>query len=117
MFENRCQQSKTEVNVRTERSQNSSHDQTCFLLKKTFGTSTLFFELLKNRKNTKHQSEISACEQKSTSEKAKFCSNTVFSFYYKISAKKVHAAKLLVFFFTSCFGVTNFTTPNCFQNS
>ena len=35
MFENRSQQSKTEVNVRTERSQNSSHEQTCFLLKKT----------------------------------------------------------------------------------
>ena len=34
MFENRSQQSKTEVNARTERSQNSSHEQTCFLLKK-----------------------------------------------------------------------------------
>ena len=34
MFENRSQQSKTEVNARAERSQNSSHEQTCFLLKK-----------------------------------------------------------------------------------
>ena len=34
MFENRSQQSKTEVNARTERSQISSHEQTCFLLKK-----------------------------------------------------------------------------------
>ena len=34
MFENRSQQSKTEVNARTERSQNSSHEQTCSLLKK-----------------------------------------------------------------------------------
>ena len=33
MFENRSQQSKTEVNARTERSQNSSHEQTCLLLK------------------------------------------------------------------------------------
>ena len=35
MFENRSQQSKTELNTRIERSQNSSHEQTCFLLKKT----------------------------------------------------------------------------------
>ena len=33
MFENRSQQSKTEVKARTQRSQNSSHEQTCFLLK------------------------------------------------------------------------------------
>ena len=32
-----------------------------------------------NRENRKNQSEISACEQKPTSEKANFCSNTVFS--------------------------------------
>ena len=29
--------------------------------------------------NSKNQSEIAACEQKTTSEKANFCSNTVFS--------------------------------------
>ena len=28
---------------------------------------------------SKNQSEIAACEQKTTSEKANFCSNTVFS--------------------------------------
>ena len=39
MFENRSQQSKMEVNARTERSQNSSHEQTCFLLKKHSSTS------------------------------------------------------------------------------
>ena len=33
----------------------------------------------KNRKNSKNQSEIAACEQKTTSEKANFCSSTVFS--------------------------------------
>ena len=47
----------------------------------------------KNRKQRKNQSEIAACEQKTTSEKANFCSNTVFSLYFKIRAKKIHAAK------------------------
>ena len=32
---------------------------------------------------TKNQSEIAACEQKTTSEKANFCSHTVFSLYFK----------------------------------
>ena len=31
--------------------------------------------------------------QKTTSEKANFCSNTVFSIYFKIRVKKFHAAK------------------------
>ena len=51
----------------------------------------------KNRKNSKHQSEIAACEQKTTTDKANFCSNTVFSLYFKIRAKKFHAAKPLAF--------------------
>ena len=51
----------------------------------------------KNRKNSKNQSEIAACEQKTTSEKANFCSNTVFSLYFKFGAKKFHAAKPLAF--------------------
>ena len=51
----------------------------------------------KNRKNSKNQSEIAACEQKTTSEKANFCSNTVFSLYFKFRAKKIHAAKALAF--------------------
>ena len=34
MFENRSQQSKTEVKAQIERNQNSSHEQTCFLLEK-----------------------------------------------------------------------------------
>ena len=51
----------------------------------------------KNRKNSKNQSEIAACEQKTTSEKANFCSNTVFSTYFKFKAKKFHATKLLAF--------------------
>ena len=51
----------------------------------------------KNRKNSKNQSEIAACEQKTTSEKANFCSNTIFSLYFKIRAKKFHAAKPFAF--------------------
>ena len=51
----------------------------------------------KNRKKSKHHSEFAACEQKTTSEKANFCSNTIFSLYFKFSAKKFHAAKPLAF--------------------
>ena len=45
----------------------------------------------------KNQSEIAACEQKTTNEKANFCSNTVFLLYLKFRAKKFHAAKPLAF--------------------
>ena len=51
----------------------------------------------KYQKNSKNQSEIAACEQKTTSEKANFCSNTVLSLYFKFRAKKFHAAKPLAF--------------------
>ena len=51
----------------------------------------------KNRKNSKNQSEISACEQKTTTDKANFCSNTVFSLCFKFRAKKFHSAKPLAF--------------------
>ena len=51
----------------------------------------------KNRKNSKNQSEIAACEQKTTTEKPNFCSNTVFSLYFKIRAEKIHAKKPLAF--------------------
>ena len=47
----------------------------------------------KNRKNSKNQSEIAACEQKITTEKPNFCSNTVFSLYFNIRTRKTHAAK------------------------
>ena len=46
---------------------------------------------------TENQSEIAACEQKTTSEKANFCSNTVFSLHLKFRAKKIHSAKPLTF--------------------
>ena len=51
----------------------------------------------KNRKNSKNQSEIATCEQKTTTEKPNICSNTVFSLYFKIRAKKIHASKPLAF--------------------
>ena len=52
----------------------------------------------KNRKkNRKNQSEIATCEQKTTSEKENFSSNTVFSLYFKIRAKNFHATKPLDF--------------------
>ena len=51
----------------------------------------------KNRKKSKNQSEIAACEQKTTGEKPNFCSNTVFSLYFKIRSKKIHTAKPLAF--------------------
>ena len=52
---------------------------------------------LKNRKRVKNQSEIAACEQKYTTEKANFCSNTAFSLYFKNRAKEFHAAKPAAF--------------------
>ena len=51
----------------------------------------------KNRENGRNQSEVAACEQKPTTERAKFCSNTVFSLYFKIRATKFYAAKRLAF--------------------
>ena len=36
----------------------------------------------KNRENSKYQSEVAACEQKTTTEKQNFCSNTIFSLYF-----------------------------------
>ena len=47
------------------------------------------------QKNSKNQIEIAACEQKTTSEKANFCSNTVFSLYFKIGAKKSRHKNLI----------------------
>ena len=49
----------------------------------------------KIEKNSKNQSEIAACEQKNTTDKANFFSNTVLSLYFRIRAKEFHAAKPL----------------------
>ena len=48
-------------------------------------------------KKSKKLSEIAACEQKTTTEKPNFYSNTIFSLYFKFRAKKFHAAKPLAF--------------------
>ena len=50
----------------------------------------------KNRK-TENQSEIAACEQKNHYRETEFLSNTIFALYFKIRAKKIHAAKPLAF--------------------
>ena len=65
---------------------------------------------IKNKKNSKSQGSIAEWEQKITSKKAHFCSNTVFSLYFKIRAKKIHAAKPLAFFLHFLFHYSNLTT-------
>ena len=72
----------------------------------------------KNRKNSKHQSEIAACEQKTTTEKPNFCSDTIFALYFKIKAqKKLTPQNHSLFRSISCFGVTKITTPIWLQKS
>ena len=71
----------------------------------------------KIEKNSKNQSEIAACEQKTTTEKPNFCSNTVFSLYFKIRAKKFTPQNHSLFRSISCFGVTKITTPIWLQKS
>ena len=51
----------------------------------------------KNRKNSKNQSELPHVNNKELARKRIFCSNTAFSFYFKIKAKKLHRAKPLFF--------------------
>ena len=52
----------------------------------------------KNWKNSKFKKKkLPHVNKKTTSEKASFCSNTVFSLYFKFRAKKFHAAKPLAF--------------------
>ena len=47
----------------------------------------------KNRKKLKIKLKLPHVNKKTTSEKANFCSNTVFSLYFKIRVKKSHAEK------------------------
>ena len=61
--------------------------------------------------NIKTQSEIAACEQKITIEKASICSNSVFSRYFNIRANNFTSQNHSLFCSTSCFGVTKITTP------
>ena len=56
----------------------------------------------KIEKTVKNQSEIAACEQKTTTEKPNFCSNTVFSLTLKLERKSFkpqnHSLSLLFLF-------------------
>ena len=51
----------------------------------------------KIEKTVKIKVKLPHVNKKTTSEKAKFCSNTVISFYFKFRAKKFYAAKPLAF--------------------
>ena len=62
------------------------------------------------KKSTK-QSEIAAYEQKTTNKRSNFCSNTVFSLYFKIRAKKFTPQDHSLFRSISCFGVTKSNDP------
>ena len=57
-------------------------------------------------KSSKHRSEKAAFEHKTASEKAFFCSYTVFSLYFKKRMKQFYASQPLAVALTSCFGVT-----------
>ena len=67
-------------------------------LGKTFQKKNPIQKIESTEKTVKNQSEIAACEQKTTSEKANgVCSNTVLSLYFKCRAEKFYAAKQLAF--------------------
>ena len=51
----------------------------------------------KIEKTVKIRVKLPHVNKKTTTEKPNFCSNTVFSLYFKIRAKKIHAAKPLAF--------------------
>ena len=51
----------------------------------------------KIEKTVKMKVKLPHVNKKTTSEKANFCSNTVFSLHFEIRAKKIHAAKPLAF--------------------
>ena len=51
----------------------------------------------KIEKTVKIKVKLPHVNKKTTSEKTNFCSNTVFSLYFKIRVKKFHAAKPLAF--------------------
>ena len=52
---------------------------------------------IQNEKTVKIRVKMPHVNKKTTTEKPNFCSNTVVSLYFKIRAKKIHAAKPLAF--------------------
>ena len=65
----------------------------------------------RNLKKSENQVEMAACEQKTASEKAIFCSNIVLPLYFKMRVKNFAPENHSLFRSTSCFGVTKTTTP------
>ena len=61
----------------------------------------------KNRKNNKNQCEIAECEQKTTSEKAKFVQTPFSHSTLKLERKNFRPQNHSLFRFTSCFGDQN----------
>ena len=51
----------------------------------------------KIEKTVKIRVKLPHVNKKTTTEKPNFCSNTIFSLYFKIRAKKIHATKPLAF--------------------
>ena len=71
----------------------------------------------KNRKNSKNQSEIAACEQKITTDKANFFQTSYSHSTLKLERKNFTPQNHSLFRSISCFGVTKITTPIWLQKS
>ena len=94
---NQCQNSACEQKTTTEKLKFGSNKK--LGLKRTMNGLVKPLKKMrskKSKKKNKNQSRIAAY-LKTTSEKAKFCSDAVFSLYSKNIAKKLHAAKPLAF--------------------
>ena len=94
--ENRCQNVACEQKTNSDKLKFGSNKRTRPKMNDEWIGKTIQTKKIRSKKskkkNSKNQSEIAACEQKTTSEKANFRSNTVFSLYLKIRAKNIHAA-------------------------
>ena len=65
----------------------------------------------KSQKNSKNQSEIAACEQKTTTEKPNFVQTSFSHSTLKLERKKFTPQNHSFFCSISCFGVTKISTP------
>ena len=65
----------------------------------------------KNRKNSKNQSEIAACEQKPLARKRIFVQTPFSHSTLNLEQKNFTPQNHSLFRSTSCFGVTKITTP------
>ena len=71
----------------------------------------------KNRKNSKNQSEIAACEQKPLQRNRIFVQTPYSHSTLKLERKKFTSQNHSLFRSISCFGVTKITTPIGLQKS